>query len=188
MSVTPVRACDIVVFLQRLTNAHCDRFFTYVEVCKSWHQGTRVELIDLLFEQTNAHHPPVHIHQFLYCNCSGFRLFSNRSHFATPDMRARTSNTTAKSSFSHPMPRAAVKNSLVTAVVGTGTFNCRPSSIASNMSFCIMFTSNHASSGCSRTKGPRYLIIGEATALLTKTSTATSRLMPLFSASNTPSE
>jgi len=56
------------------------------------------------------------------------------------------------------------------------------------MSFCIMFTLNHASSGNFRTNGPRYLIIGEAIALFTSTSTATSREMPLFSAKSTPSE
>src|SRR5581483_1721200 len=188
MSVTAMCAGNVVVFLQRFADTHRDCFFADIQVRKSGHQSASIEFVYLFLKQTNAHHPSVHINQFLFCNRSDLWMFRDSRHFATPDIRANTSKMTAKSSFSHPMPRAAVRNSLVTAVVGTGTFNCRPSSMASNISFCIMLTSNHASSGCSSTKGPRYLIIGEATALLTKTSTATSRLMPLFSASNTPSE
>jgi len=76
---------------------------------------------------------------------------------------------------------------LVTAVVGSGTSSCRPTSRARSMSFCIMFTLNQASSGIFRMNGPRYLIIGEAITLLNKTSAATSRLIPLFSARRTPS-
>ena len=72
--------------------------------------------------------------------------------------------------------------------MSAGTSSARPMSSASIMSFCIMFTSNHASSGIVSTNGPRYLIIGDATALFVKTSTATSRLIPLFSASKTPSQ
>src|SRR5579862_2644861 len=59
----------------------------------------------------------------------------------------------AKSYFVHPMPRAAVRISLLTAVEGSGTSSWRPSSIASTISFCIMFTSNQASSGCCKTNG-----------------------------------
>ena len=53
------------------------------------------------------------------------------------------------------------------------------------MSFCIMFTSNHASSGCSSTNGPRYVTIGDAITVPSSTSTAFSRGMPLFSAIST---
>ena len=56
------------------------------------------------------------------------------------------------------------------------------------MSFCIMLQSNHASSGWSRTNGPRYLIIGEAITEFSIASTATSRSMPPFSAISSPSE
>jgi hypothetical protein len=65
---------------------------------------------------------------------------------------------------------AAVKNSFEIAVVGIGTSTWRPSSSASSMSFCIMLTLNHASGGNCSTNGPRYLIIGEATVLLIRTS------------------
>ena len=74
-----------------------------------------------------------------------------------PAIAASTSKRMAKSLSASPMPRAAVRNSLVIAVVGNGTSSCRPSSRARFMSFCIMFTSNHASSGCSSTNGPRYV-------------------------------
>ena len=56
------------------------------------------------------------------------------------------------------------------------------------MSFCIMLTLNHASSGCFRIIGPRYLIIGLAITDFSIASTATSRGIPSFSASRTPSE
>src|SRR5688572_30740386 len=108
-------------------------------------------------------------------------------HDWTPDIWARTLKSTAKSSFARPMPRAAVRNSLVTAVVGRGTSSRLPISSASIMSFCIMLTSNQTSSGILSTKGPRYCTIGEAMTLWVSTSTATSREMPLFSASSTPS-
>ena len=85
------------------------------------------------------------------------------------------------------MPRAAVSIWLVIAVVGSGTSSWRPISKASSISFCIMLTSNHASSGIFKTNGPRYLTMGDAITLFSRTSTAVSRGMPLFSASSTPS-
>src|SRR5579862_2610085 len=104
------------------------------------HKSARVKLVHLLFKKADAHHLAIHPQQFLFADGS--------CHFGIPDMRASTSKTTAKSCFSQPMPRAAVRNSLVTAVVGSGTSSCRPNSIASNISFCIMLQSNQASSGC----------------------------------------
>ena len=55
------------------------------------------------------------------------------------------------------------------------------------MSFCIMLQSNHASSGCSSTNGPRYCSIGLAITELSIASTATSLSMPSFSARSSPS-
>src|SRR5262249_250877 len=128
-----------------------------VQVRQARHQSSRVQLVHLLLEQSDAQHLPVHAHPLLYTNVRvRRRLLRRRRHLETPDIRARTSNTTAKSFFSQPIPRAPVRNSLLAAVVGIGTFSCRPSSIASSMSFCIMFTSNHASSGMRSTNGPRY--------------------------------
>src|SRR5262249_32924182 len=147
-----------------------------IKVGKARHQGPQIEVVDFGFKQPDGQHLPVHPDpqvDFLR-SLRGLRC---AAHFETPPMRASTSNTTAKSSFSHPIPRAAVRNSLLNAVMGTGTFSFLASSMASSMSFCIMLTSNHASSGCSSTNGPRYWIMGEAMALCTMTSTATSRGM-----------
>src|SRR5579862_1683205 len=190
---------DVVVDAQRLANAHGDGLFSAVEMRQSGHKRTRIEFVHLLFKQANSHHLAVGAQPLVLLGerLSSFGFGHRRRHcffppavtgVVTPAIVARTSKTQAKSYFVQPMPRAAVRNSLLTAVVGRGTSSCRPRSIASTMSFCIMFTSNHASSGCCRTNGPRYWIIGEATALWVSTSTATSRLMPLFSASSTPSE
>src|ERR1700730_4695913 len=158
---------------------------------ESGHESACVKFVDLLLKQADAHHLPVHVDPFV-CLHRGIRarleLGCCHGHFEIPDIRASTSNMQAKSNFSIPMPRAAVRNSLLIAVVGKGTFSCRPNSIARTMSFCIMFTSNQASSGCLSTNGPRYWIMGDATALCVRTSTATSRAIPLFSASSTPSE
>src|ERR1022692_1227994 len=164
MSMTAMCARDVIGALERFTHAHRDRFFANVKMSQPRHERARVELVYLPFEQPDREHLPVHAQPQVDFLQDFARLGGSR-HFCTPDIRARTSNTTAKSSFSQPMPRAAVRNSLLTAVVGTGTFSLRPNSIASSMSFCIMLTSNQASSGCCKTNGPRYTIIGDAIAL-----------------------
>src|ERR1700722_5331203 len=154
-----MRTGNVIVIPQRFANSHSHSLFANVQVRESRHQRSRVKLIHLLFEQTNSQHLPVHPHPFLSLCVAlipsfRFRLAGYCAHFATPDIRARTSNTTAKSFFSQPIPRAAVRNSLLTAVVGNGTLSCRPSSMASNISFCIMFTSNHASGRWCNTNAP----------------------------------
>src|SRR5208337_3465237 len=60
MSVTAVRAGDVIGGLERFTYAHGDRFFTDVEMSQSGHQGPRVKLIDLRFELADGNHLPVH--------------------------------------------------------------------------------------------------------------------------------
>src|SRR5208282_4674008 len=187
MSVTAMGAGDVVGRLERFTNAHGNRLLTDIKVRQAGHQRSRVKLVHLRFKLADGNHLPVHAEPQIDFFRSFLRLGSS-CHLATPDMRAKTSKITAKSSFSQPIPRAAVRNSLLMAVVGTGTFNLRPNSMARSISFCIMLTSNHATSGCCNTKGPRYTIMGEAIALWIITSTATSRAMPLFSASSTPSQ
>src|SRR5713226_842938 len=189
MPLPPVRARNVVVPAQRFANSHRHRFFPDVKVRQPRHQRPRIEFIHLLFELPDHHHPPVHPDPVLrfhvglrfgliHCHCHGF----------TPDICAKTSNTTARSFSTNPIPRAAVRNSFVIAVVGIGTSSCRPSSSARFMSFCIMLTLNHASSGFFKINGPRYCTIGEAITLCVSTSTAVSRAIPLFSASNTPSQ
>src|SRR6202049_2495379 len=157
VSVAAMRAGNVIVAPQRLTNSYCYGFFADVKVGQPWHQCARVKFVDLLFEQPDRDHLPVHADPLRGFDSRIRRRFVSCSrHFEIPDIRANTSNTTAKSSLAIPMPRAAVRNSLLTAVVGRGTSRCRPNSIASSISFCIMFTSNQASSGCCRTNGPRY--------------------------------
>jgi hypothetical protein len=65
MPVTPVRAGDVVVRLQRLTDTNRHRLLTYIEVCQSRHQRSRVEIIHPLFKEANGEHLAVHVHQFL---------------------------------------------------------------------------------------------------------------------------
>src|SRR5579864_3424705 len=123
------------------------------------HQRPRVKLIHLLFKEANADHLPIGTQPLVFFRTHRrphFRLrrYSTHCFFPpsvtgvfTPDIAASTSNMHAKSYLVHPMSRAAVRNSLLTAVVGSGTSSCRPNSIASTMSFCIMLTSNQDSSG-----------------------------------------
>src|SRR6267154_3406574 len=177
MSMTTVGARDVVVDAQGLTDSHCHTFFAAVEMRESGHQGAGIHLIHLLFKEADAHHLAIGMEPFLFfCGgvAGGLGLGGSRRHIflppfvtgvATPDIAASTSNMHAKSYFVQPMPRAAVRISLLTAVDGRGTSSCRPRSIARTISFCIMFTSNQASSGCRRTNGPRYWIMGDATAL-----------------------
>src|SRR5947208_1058765 len=180
----------LVVLPQRGAEADGDTLLADVQMGEPRHLRAPVQLVHVLLEQADLGHLPVHLEprpvRYLFRrqrHSLGHRVTS----VSIPDMRASTSKTTAKSFSSRPMPRAAVSSSFVIAVVGSGTSSSRPSSRARFMSFCIMLTSNHASSGCSRTNGPRYATIGDAITLESITSTALSRAMPLFSASRTPS-
>src|SRR3989442_9252956 len=189
VSVTTMGACNVVVRSERFANPDRHGLLADVEVREAGHQGASVEIVDPFLEQANGHHLPVHVDQSLDLDAGiDGRPVGQSGHFSTPDMRASTSNNTAKSSSAKPIPRAAVNISFVTAVVGNGTSNCRPISSANTMSFLIMFTLNHTSSGMPRTNGPRYCIIGDPITLCVSTSTAVSRAIPLFSASRTPSE
>src|SRR5579862_1036257 len=168
MPVAAMRTRDVVIEVKCFADAYSNRFFAAVQMRQTGHKGASIEFVDLLFEETNSYHLPVRTQPFLLINghaVSPLRLGSSSCHFfgppavtgvATPDIAASTSKTQAKSYFVQPMPRAAVRNSLLTAVVGRGTSSCRPRSMARTISFCIMLTSNQASSGCCRTNGPRY--------------------------------
>src|SRR5262249_42170475 len=188
VSVAPMCARDVIGRIERLTDANGNRFFAYIKVGEAGHQGAGIEVIDLLFEEPDHGHPPVHVKPQLGLDFRlSLRPIDSGCHFETPASFSRTLKMIAKSCSASPMPRAAVRNSFTTEVVGRGTSTWRPTSRASCRSFCIILTLNHASSGIFRTKGPRYCSIGEATTLCRSTSTAVSRGMPLFSASNTPS-
>src|SRR5579864_4562374 len=137
MSVPAMRAGDVVVFVQRFANSHGHRFFANVQMRQSRHQRARIEFVDLLFKQPDHHHPPVHPQMLLRgCLGSAFGPVRGDAHTRAPDILAKTSNTTAKSFSARPIPRAAVRNSLATAVVGSGTSRCLPNSSANSISFC----------------------------------------------------
>src|SRR5258706_1707013 len=172
VSVTTVRAGDVVVDAQGFADSNRDSFFAAIQVRESRHERTGVNLVHLLFEQADAHHLAGGVEPlFSFCRSGAacFGLGGCSRHFClrpvflppavtgvvTPDIAASTSNMQAKSYLVQPMPRAAVRISLLSPVVGSGTSSCRPRSIARTISFCIMLTSNHASSGCCRTNGPR---------------------------------
>src|SRR3981081_2321432 len=189
MTMPAVRARNVIVPAQRFANSHGHRFFTDVKVRQPRHQRPRIQFVHLLFELPDHHHPPVHPHPVLgFHFCFVLGLIRCNGHGFTPDICAKTSNTTAKSFSTSPMPRAAVRNSFVTAVVGIGTSSCRPSSNARFISFCIMLTLNHASSGIFKINGPRYCTIGDAITLCVSTSTAVSRAVLSFSPRSTPSQ
>src|SRR5215471_1457764 len=133
MTVTAVRACDVVVDAESFADANRDCFFAAIKVRQAGHEGARVEFVHLLFKQTDAHHLPIRTKPFLVFGESASRFFRFGSYgthcflppavtgVVTPDMAASTSNMQAKSYLVQPMPRAAVRNSLLTAVVGSGT-------------------------------------------------------------------
>src|SRR5207245_645139 len=150
--VAAVGARDPIVLPQRRADADGDGLLPGIEVGEPRHLGAAVELVHLLLEEPDEDHPPVH----LECQI--------RSHASTlvrtPDIDASTSKSAAKSRSPTPIAFAAVSSSLVTAVVGSGTSSSCPSSRARFKSFCIMWQSNHTSSGCPRTSGPRYATIG----------------------------
>src|SRR5712691_7435185 len=156
VSVPAVRGGDPVVAPQRRADADRDRLLADVEVGEARHLRAAVELVRMLLEQADERHAPVHTQRELGAD---LRARGGRTHASTsvctPDIAASTSNNTAKSFSPMPMPFAAVRNSFVTAVVGSGTSSSRPSSRARFMSFCIMWQSNQTSSGCPSTSGPR---------------------------------
>src|SRR2546425_1067928 len=140
MPVPAVCAGDVVGLPQGFTNSHRNGFFSDVKVRQTGHQRACIEFVDLFFKLPDHHHAPVHPHPLFRphpVDHSG--LIRGSRHVGTPDICAKTSNSTAKSFSTNPIPRAAVKNSLVTAVVGMGTSSCRPSSSARFMSFCSAF-------------------------------------------------
>src|SRR5258708_23334288 len=169
MSMTEMRAGDVVGALERFAYTPRDRFLTYVKMCQAGHQRPRVKFVDLGFKLSDGDHLPVHPEPQVYFFRSFARLGRGR-HFcspvvtvvATPDSRARTSNITAKSSFSQPMARAAVRNSLLTAVVGTPTLSFRPNFLARFSSFCILFPLEPASSALCNTIRPPFRILRDS--------------------------
>src|SRR6266446_6912637 len=80
MSMTAMRAGDVVSSLERFTYAHSNRLLTDVKMRQSGHQRPRVKLIDLRFELADGDHLPVHPEPQLDFFRSFSRLRSGR-HF-----------------------------------------------------------------------------------------------------------
>src|SRR4029077_17199925 len=125
MSMPPVRAGDVIIAPQRFANAYCHGLFAAVEMRQSRHERARIELIHLLFKSADSNHLTIRPQPRLFLAAhfaATLRFRYGGRHFATPslpgvltpDTAATTSNMHAKSSFAQPMPRAAVKNSLLT--------------------------------------------------------------------------
>ena len=60
MAVAAMGAGDVIVGTKRFANTDGDCFLTYIKVGEAGHQGARVEVVHLLFEQTNHDHAAVH--------------------------------------------------------------------------------------------------------------------------------
>src|SRR6202521_2920061 len=60
MSMTAMRAGDVVGALERLTHAHSDRLLTDVKMRQAGHQCPRVKFVDLGFKLSDGNHLPVH--------------------------------------------------------------------------------------------------------------------------------
>src|SRR5256886_4489840 len=147
MPVTAVRAGDVVGLPQRFANPNRHRFFPDIQMRQSRHQRAHIELVHLVFKLADHHHAPIDARPVVRFDAfNHLALIRGNGHWEPPAIFAKTANTTAKSLSATPIPRAAVKNSFVTAVVGMGTSNCRPSSSASSMSFCIMLRSEEHTS------------------------------------------
>src|SRR5688572_13422655 len=132
VSMAAVRAGDVVVRAKRLADADGNRFLADVEVRQARHQRARIEIVDALLEQPDGNHLPVQADQLLLADVERRLLCRLRrgGHAGTPESLASTWNSTAQSSFSRPRPRAAVRNWLATAAVGSATPSCLPMSSA----------------------------------------------------------
>ena len=60
MSVTAVRARNVIVRAEGLAYPDCHCFLADIKMCEAGHQCPRVQLIHLFFEQANAYHPAIH--------------------------------------------------------------------------------------------------------------------------------
>src|SRR6266705_218419 len=104
MSMPAVRAGNVVGPLEGFADADGNGLFSDIKMCETRHQRAGVEFVYLVFKQTDRQHLTVHPVPESNLLRSSSRLRSS-CQLGTPDMRASTSNITAKSSFSQPIPR-----------------------------------------------------------------------------------
>ena len=60
MPVTAVGAGDVVIGAKGFARSDGDRFLADIEVGEAGHQGARVKVVHLVFEQANPEHLPIH--------------------------------------------------------------------------------------------------------------------------------
>ena len=63
--VAAMRAGDVIVLAQRLANTDRHGFLADIEMRETRHDGARVKVIDLLFEQANGHHLAIGVQPLL---------------------------------------------------------------------------------------------------------------------------
>jgi hypothetical protein len=75
MAMAAVRAGNVVIASQRLTNTHSNRFLPDIEMSKARHFGAEIKLVDLLFEKPDPQHLAVEMNRFVAAQCGsrGFR-------------------------------------------------------------------------------------------------------------------
>src|SRR5437764_1449940 len=125
VAMATMRAGDVVGLAQGFADADGDRLFPDVQVCESRHLRAAIQLVDPFLERADRDHTPVGSEPPIGLGSSSALGLVYCGHVAipvaTPDIWARTSKIAAKSCSASPIARAAVRSSLVTAVVGSGT-------------------------------------------------------------------
>src|SRR5262249_36757614 len=90
VSVTSMRARDVVIGSERLTDTHSHRFFPYIKVGEARHQRSGVEIVSGLFEQPNHDHTTIHVKPLLSDVRLSFRWIQCSRHYETPERRSKT--------------------------------------------------------------------------------------------------
>jgi hypothetical protein len=65
MAVASMSAGNVIVGSEGRADADRDGFFTDVEVGEAGHQRSSVQIVDLLFEEADGQHPPIHAEPFV---------------------------------------------------------------------------------------------------------------------------
>ena len=71
VSVTTMRARDVVVPIECLAHADSHGLFPYIQVREPRHQGAGVQIVDPFLEQADRHHLPVHAQKLARIDAGG---------------------------------------------------------------------------------------------------------------------
>ena len=87
VSVAPMSTRDVIVWLERFTDTNGNRFLTYIKVGEAGHERAGIEVINLLFEEPDHDHAPIHMKPLLGFNFRlSLRPIYSGCHFETPDI------------------------------------------------------------------------------------------------------